>query len=138
MAGMFGALDAASSGATLSNTWLDAIADNVANINTVRPAGEEPFRARLVVAESVQGAGNSPGEGVRVGRIEVKGGEPERVFDPDNPLADGEGYVTRPQVDLSEEMANMMMATRSYQANLSVIDRVRDAYQKALQIGRGN
>jgi flagellar basal-body rod protein FlgC len=136
MAGMFGALDAASSGATLANTWLDAISDNVANVNTVRPAGEEPFRARLVVAESVQGTGNGPGEGVRVGRIDQKGGEPQQVFDPDNPLADADGYVTRPQVDLAEEMANMMMATRSYQANLSVIDRVRDAYQRALQIGR--
>jgi flagellar basal-body rod protein FlgC len=50
MSGMFGALDRASSGAHVSNVWMDAIADNVANVNTVRPAGQEPFRARQVLA----------------------------------------------------------------------------------------
>src|SRR3954470_13578764 len=102
--GMFGALDAASSGASVANTWLDAISDNIANINTVRPAGEEPFRARLVVAQAVEG-NDGVGAGTRVGAIEERKGEPEQVFDPDNPLADAQGYITRPMVDLSEEMA---------------------------------
>ena len=59
--GMFGAIDSASSGASLARVWLDAISDNVANINTVRPAGEEPFRARMVVARSVEGSGGVEG-----------------------------------------------------------------------------
>jgi flagellar basal-body rod protein FlgC len=129
--GMFGALDAASSGVSLGQRWIDASSDNVANINTVRPAGEEPFRARLVVARSRAGT-----QGVDVERITVRGGAPEVVYDPENPLADPGGYVTRPQVDLTEEMTNIMMASRLYQANLSVMQQARDSYQQALKIGQ--
>jgi len=132
---MFGALDTATSGATVARQWLDAIADNVANMNTVRPAGEEPFRARLVLAQSKGGPGEV-GQGVAVAGIRLKEGEPARVFDPDHPLADENGMVTRAHVDLAEEMTNMLMAQRTYQANLAVLDRARDAYMAALQIGR--
>jgi flagellar basal-body rod protein FlgC len=131
---MFGTLDTATSGATVARQWLDAIADNVANMNTVRPAGEEPFRARLVMAQSV-GEPGQVGAGVAVAGIRLKGGEPVRVFDPDHPLADEEGMVTRANVDLAEEMTNMLMAQRSYQANLAVLDRARDSYAAALKIG---
>ena len=127
----FGALDAATSGATLARTWLDAISDNVANSNTVRPAGEEPFRARLVVAGALPGTG---GAGVRA--IVAKQGAPDVVYDPDNPLADENGMVTRPVVDMTEEMTNLLVASRLYQANLSVVSHARDAYQAALEIGR--
>lgn len=128
---MFGSLDIAATGVKLGRTWMDAISDNVANVNTVRPAGEEPYRARQVVAQSLGG------RGVVASRIVEQGGEPEVAYDPDNPLANEDGYVTRPKVDLSQEMTNMLMATRLYQANLSVMQQARDAYTTALQIGRG-
>jgi flagellar basal-body rod protein FlgC len=128
---MFGSLDIAATGVKLGRTWMDAISDNVANVNTVRPAGEEPYRARQVVAQSLAG------RGVVASRIVEQGGEPEVAYDPDNPLANEDGYVTRPKVDLSQEMTNMLMATRLYQANLSVMQQARDAYATALQIGRG-
>lgn len=131
MSGMFGAIDAAASGVGLGRVWMDTIADNVANVNTVRPAGEEPFRAAQVVAESVGDQG-----GVRVAGLAAKGGTPEVTYDPTNPLADAQGYVTRPQVDLSEEMTNMLIANRLYDANLSVMQQARDSYQAALQIGK--
>ena len=130
--GLFGALDTASSGVHLSRVWMDAVSDNVANLNTVRKAGEEPFRARLVVAQSRPGLA-----GVQVAGIELKGGDPVQTYDPDNPLADEGGYVTRPQVDLSEEMTHMLVSQRLYQANLSMIQQARDTYQAALTIGRG-
>jgi flagellar basal-body rod protein FlgC len=130
MSGLFGALDAAASGVTLGRTWMEAVSDNVANVDTVRPAGEEPFRARLVVAQSRTGT-----EGVDVTGIQLAGGAPDTVFDPDNPLADAEGYVTRPKVDLSQEMTSLLMASRLYQANLSVMTQARDAYRTALRIG---
>jgi flagellar basal-body rod protein FlgC len=130
MSGMFGALDAASTGVTLGRTWMDVISDNVANMNTVRPAGQEPFRASLVVAQARPGT-----EGVTVGGIEKEGGPPDVVYDPENPLADSRGYVTRPKVDITEEMTNMLMATRLYQANLSVMQQARDSYEQALKLG---
>jgi flagellar basal-body rod protein FlgC len=132
---MFGAIDAASSGASIARVWMDAISDNVANVNTVRPAGQEPFRARMVVARAVDGP-NGVGRGVATAGVISKPGDPVRTYEPGHPMADAEGYVTRPLVDLTEEMTNLLIASRTYQANLSVIDRARDAYMAALQIGR--
>jgi flagellar basal-body rod protein FlgC len=129
---MFGALDAASTGVTLGRTWMDVISDNVANANTVRPAGQQPFRASLVVAQSAQGT-----DGVNVAGIVQEGGAPDVVYDPENPLADAQGNVTHPKVDLTEEMTNMLMASRLYQANLSVMQQARDSYAQALKIGSG-
>lgn len=129
--GMFGALDAASTGVDLGRIWMNATADNIANVDTVRPAGEEPYRARQVVAAPRDGL-----QGVQATGIVEQGGEPAKVYDPENPLADKDGYVTRPQVDLATEMSNMMMASRLYQANLSVMQTARESYQAALQIGR--
>ena len=128
---LFGALDTASTGVHLGRVWMDAVSDNIANLNTVRPAGEEPFRARLVVAQA-----RAARDGVSVAGIEEKGGDPVTTFDPDNPLADADGYVTRPQVDLSEEMTHMLVAQRLYQANLAMIQQARDTYSSALSIGR--
>ena len=134
--GLFQALDTATSGVSVASTWMNAISDNVANVNTVRPAGQDPFRAELVVAHAVGGGPGQVGTGVAVDSIVRKAGDPEVVYDPENPLADAQGNVTRPLVDMSEEMTNLMIASRTYQANLSVMDRVRDAYLKALEIGR--
>jgi flagellar basal-body rod protein FlgC len=58
-------------------------------------------------------------------------------YEPDNPMADTEGYVRRPDIDLGGQMAQLMMAQRSYQANLSVVDRARESYNAAIQLGRG-
>ena len=129
--GMFGALDTASTGVALGRTWMDAISDNVANINTVRPGGQAPFRAKEVVAQSLPGT-----SGVTVAAIEEKSGTPQVVYDPQNPLADANGNVTRPVVDMSEEMTNMLVATRLYQANLNVMSQAKEVYQAALQIGK--
>jgi flagellar basal-body rod protein FlgC len=128
---MFGAIDAASSGVSLGQTWMDSISDNVANVNTVRPAGQEPFRAEQVVARSLPGT-----QGVSVAGMAQDNTAPEVVYDPENPLADGSGYVTRPVVDLSTEMTNTLVASRLYQANLSVMSSAREAYQAALSIGK--
>ena len=132
MSRMFGALDAASTGVTLGRTMMDVISNNIANMDTVRPAGDAPFRASLVVAQAQAGT-----DGVEVTGTVEQGGQPDIVYDPENPLADASGYVTRPKVDLTEEMTNMMMATRLYQANLSVMQQARDSYAQALKIGSG-
>lgn len=129
---MFGALDAASSGVTLGRTWMDVTADNVANAETVRPGGQEPFRASLVVAQARPGT-----DGVAVSGLVQAAGPPDVVYDPENPLADAQGYVTRPKVDLTEEMTNMLLASRLYQANLSVMQQARDSYAQAMRIGAG-
>lgn len=132
--GAFDAIDIAQTGADVSQLWLEAIAHNIANVNTVRSADEEPFRALLVHAEeSLNGAG--VGEGTRAVQIMRSDGEPMWVFDPDHPLASEEGYVVRPVVELGKEMADMIAAQRSYQLNLQVIKTNEETYQAALRIG---
>jgi flagellar basal-body rod protein FlgC len=135
---MFGALHTAGSGLTVHRKWLDAVGDNIANINTVRSTEDEAFRARYVVAQSVNDgtAGEGIGNGSRVAGVLFGDAEGRLVYQPDHPLADEEGLVRLPDVDLSDQMTQLLVAQRGYQANLSVIDRARDAYQAALQIGR--
>jgi flagellar basal-body rod protein FlgC len=58
------------------------------------------------------------------------------VSDPNNPLADANGMVRRPDIDLGDQMTQLMMAQRGYQANLAVVQRATDAYTAALQLGK--
>ena len=132
---MFESLAISQSGLMTHRKWLDATADNIANINTVRRTDEDAFQARLVVAQAVDyGSGEG---GVRVARAEF-GGDPEGriVYEPDHPLANEEGYVRYPDIDMGDQMVALMMAQRGYQANLAVVQRATSAYEAALQLGR--
>ncbi len=131
---MFQSLAISQSGLMTHRKWLDATADNIANINTVRRTDEDAFQARLVVAQAVDyGSGEG---GVRVARAEFGDPGGRMVYEPDHPLADAEGYVKYPDIDLGDQMTSMMMAQRGYQANLAVVERATNAYQAALQLGR--
>ena len=115
--------------------WMDAVSDNIANINTVAAPGEDAFQERMIVAEAVQyGSGQG---GVRVARSELGSAEGRMVYEPSNPLADDEGYVKYPDIDLGDQMTQLLMAQRGYQANLATIERATNAYQSALQLGKG-
>ena len=131
---IFGALGIAGTGATVSRKWLDAVSDNIANINNASSTSGEAFRARYVQAQAVDyGSGTG---GVMVSGTELGNAEGRLVHEPDNPLADENGYVRYPDIDLGAQMGQLMMAQRAYQANLSVASRAVDAYQAALQFGR--
>ena len=133
----FDTFDVGRSGLTLSKTWLDAIANNIANVNTVHPAGQQPFRASYVVAQEIGPAGpGRSGQGVRAVGLVNDASTPAQVSAPGNPLADANGNLTQPVVDLAIEMTNMIMANRSFQANGRTIETARDMYTAALRIGR--
>ena len=127
----FDAIGIASTGLTLHRKWLDAVSDNLANINTVKPTDGEAFRARYVVAQ--EGEGTS---GVFVAGAAFGSAEGRMVYEPAHPLADEEGYVRYPDIDLASQMGQLIMAQRGYQANAAVVDRAKETYQAALQIGR--
>jgi flagellar basal-body rod protein FlgC len=132
---MFSAISTAGTGLTVYRKWLDAISDNITNVNTVRGTDEEAFRARYVIAQSVGNPGE-PDAGVQVGGIALGDGTGRLVYEPQHPLADADGNVRYPDIDMASQMTQMIMAQRGYQANLAVVDRARDAYMAALQIGR--
>jgi flagellar basal-body rod protein FlgC len=132
---MFDALNISSSGLLVHRKWLDAVSDNMANINTVNPYDEAPFRERLIVAQANEyGSGEG---GVRTAQTQF-GGDPNGrvVYEPDHPMANKDGYVRYPDVDLGDQMVQLLMAQRGYQANLAVVDRAQDAYKAAIQVGR--
>ena len=131
---MFDNLDVSGSGLSVHRRWMDAVTDNIANINTVSSTDGEAFKERMVVAQAVDyGSGEG---GVRVARAEFGSGEGRLVYEPDHPLADSEGYVRYPDIDLGDQMTQLIMAQRGYQANAAVVDRAKESYQAALQIGR--
>jgi flagellar basal-body rod protein FlgC len=133
---MFDTLGISASGLMVNRKWMDAVSDNMSNLNTVNPYDDEPFRERLIVAQAVDyGSGTG---GVRVARAEF-GGDPEGriVYEPDHPLANEEGYVRYPDIDMGDQMVQLMMAQRGYQANLAVVERATNAYQAALRLGKG-
>jgi flagellar basal-body rod protein FlgC len=128
---IFEAIGIAGTGTTTYRKWLDAVSDNISNMNDAVSTGQSAFQARYVIAQQA-----ADGKGVQVGGV-VFGDKTGRVvYDPQNPVADANGNVRLPDIDLSDQMGQLMMAERGYQANLSVVDRAKDSYQAALQLGR--
>jgi flagellar basal-body rod protein FlgC len=125
------AINIAASALNMHQAWLNAISDNIANVNTAKPTSGNAFQARYL---EVQEQTNN--DGVAVSQV-VKGSATGKVvYDPTNPIADKDGYVRMPDIDLGEQMSSMIMAQRGYQANAAVVDRAKTTYEAALQIGR--
>ncbi|GAA1648100.1 flagellar basal body rod protein FlgC [Georgenia ruanii] len=118
---------------TVNRKWLDAVSDNLANINNAAPTDGEAFRARYVVAQAMD---YGEAGGVEVAGIELGDPEGRLVHDPSHPLADDDGYVRYPDIDMAAQMTQLIMAQRGYQANAAVVDRAKETYTAALQIGR--
>jgi flagellar basal-body rod protein FlgC len=128
--GAFDSLNIAASGLGMHQTWLDALGHNIANVNTVRASDEEAFQAQLVVAETREGGG------VRVREIALTSAEGRMTYQPEHPLADEDGYVRLPDVDMGDQMAELIMAQRGFQASAQVTKFAQDTYQTAIGIGQ--
>ena len=128
--GAFTVLDIAGSSLGMHQTWLDALANNIANANTTTSTDEDAFQAEMVVARALTSGG------VEVEQLERGSAEGRLVHDPEHPLADADGYVRRPDFDLSDQMTDLIMAQRGYQASVQVTKFAQDSYNAALQIGR--
>jgi len=127
----FDAIGIAGTGLTAHRKWLDALSDNIANINTAVTPAAPAFQERYVVVEN-----SAEAPGVYVAGTELGSPEGRLVHQPDHPLADADGYVRYPDIDLGDQMSQLIMAQRGYQASAGIVDRVRNAYEAALQIGR--
>lgn len=128
---LFDAIGIAGTGVTVHRKWLDAVSDNLANMNNVSSTADGAFRERFILAQPAE-----DGKGAQVGGAAFGSAEGRLVYEPDHVLADANGYVRYPDIDMAEQMGSMIMAQRGYQANLAVVDRARTAYEAALQLGR--
>jgi flagellar basal-body rod protein FlgC len=132
---LFDTLSISGSGMMAHRKWLDAVSDNIANMNTASATSGDAFKERFVNVQAVDyGQGDG---GVRVAGVTFGSGEGRIVNEPDNPLADADGNVKYPDIDLGDQMSELMMAQRGYQANVAAIQRATDSYQAALKLGKG-
>ncbi|MEC5182117.1 flagellar basal body rod protein FlgC [Arthrobacter sp. CG_A4] len=127
----FDAIGIAGSALTVHRKWLDAVSDNLANMNNASSTNGPAFQTKYV--EAAEGA---EGTGVYVKSTQLGSGEGRIVYQPDHPLADADGNVKYPDVDMAEQMGALIIAQRGYQANAQVVDRARETYLAALEIGR--
>ncbi len=132
--GAFDLLGTAGSGLAMHQTWLDALGYNIANVNTARRTSESAFQAQYVEAQSVEGPDG--GAGVRVSGIDLGDATGRMVYQPEHPLADANGYIRMPDIDLGSQMSQLIMAQRGFQAQSSVIKNAQDVYASALSIGK--
>jgi flagellar basal-body rod protein FlgC len=128
--GAFDMLGIAGSGLSMHQAWLDCLSFNIANVNTAKPTSGPAFQAQFAMAQDVEGGG------VRVSGIALGDPTGRLVHDPDHPLADADGYVRMPDIDLGSQMSQLIMAQRGFQAQTSVIRNAQDVYSSALSIGR--
>jgi flagellar basal-body rod protein FlgC len=122
---------------------IEVAVSNLANAESTRGPDGQPYKRRDVVLQSkaIQDfddtLGRASATGVEVAAVVEDQGPARRRYEPSHPDADGEGYVTLPNVDPAEEMVDMLSAARAYQANLTAIGLIRDLVQRALDLGRG-
>ncbi len=127
--------DIAGSALTAQSQRLNVSASNMANVDSVTGPDGQPYRAKQVLFQAVPIPGKGTG-GVRVSRI-IDDPSPFRlVYQPGHPLADAKGYVRMPNVDVVGEMVNTISASRSYQANVEVLNTTKSMMLKTLTLGQ--
>ena len=134
---MFDAIDTSGTGLTAYRTWLDVLANNIANVNDVSPTSGPAFQAQYVQVQPIGPGADGVGHGVTETGLPASSPQGVLEYDPNNPVADAKGYVRRPDIDMSEQMGNLIMAQRAFQANANVVERSTDIYKSAIQIGKG-
>lgn len=140
------ALDIAASGLSAERTHINLISMNLANAKTTRTSEGGPYRRKSLVYQAtqletpfnqtMQDALDQELKGVKVTRIMNDPRPLKRVYEPGHPDADEEGYVKYPDINVVEEMANLMTAMRSYEANVTAVTSTKSMFTKALDLGR--
>ncbi len=116
---------------------LNTTASNIANADSVASSDGEVYKARHPVFSSIMNQlGEGQSSGVRVAGIVESQAEAIARYQPENPMADEEGYVYTPNISLVEEMANMISASRSYQSNVQVANMTKSLLTKTLTLGQ--
>ncbi|MDQ0270234.1 flagellar basal body rod protein FlgC [Cytobacillus purgationiresistens] len=145
---IFHSMNTTASALTAGRLRMDVISSNMANVDSTRGVtGADPYRRKSVVMEPKEGQfssflntamnrSDSAGSGVKVSRIVADETPFKMVFDPSHPDANGEGYVEMSNVDPLREMVDLISATRSYEANVTVFNANKGMLMKALEIGK--
>lgn len=142
MSTLSAAISAGASALAVQRTRIEVAVSNMANAESTRSADGQPYRRRNVVLAPDQvhtfdaALGGAEATGVKVAGIVQDQAPFKRRFEPGHPDADGDGFVSLPNIDAPEEMVDMLGAARGYQANLAAIGLIRDLLQKSLDLGK--
>jgi flagellar basal-body rod protein FlgC len=133
---LFSVLDVAGSALTAQSQRLNTTASNLANADSVTSSTGTPYKAKQVVFSAQPVNAQDSSVGVRVSQVIEDPSPARRIHDPKHPLADKDGYVQMPNVNVIEEMVNMISASRSYQTNAELMNTAKTLLLKTLQIGQ--
>jgi flagellar basal-body rod protein FlgC len=135
----FKVFDIAGSGLSAQSVRLNTVASNLANADSVSGDPTKVYKARHPVFEAVRNALNTTNgadAAVRVRSIVESTAEPTQRYEPGNPLADANGNVYAPNVNVVEEMVDMISASRAYQNNVEVLNTSKDLMLATLRLGQ--
>ncbi|MCM2277270.1 MAG: flagellar basal body rod protein FlgC [Oligoflexia bacterium] len=142
----FSSMRVSASGLDAQMKRMNTISSNLANAETTRTAEGGPYRKQDVIlaaqtdretfGEILQNELDEAVQGVQVVDVNRDARPPRLVYNPNHADANAEGYVAMPNVNSAEEMANMIAAQRSYEANVTAMNAAKQMAQKALEIGR--
>ncbi len=133
---MFTIFGVSGSAITAQAQRLNTVASNLANADSVAGPDGQAYRARQVVFHSVPMSDNTASAGVKVQNVVESDAPVRKVYEPQHPSADAQGYVTHSNVNPVEEMVNMISASRSYQNNVEVMNTAKSLLLKTLQMGQ--
>ncbi len=137
---IFTTFDISSSALKAQRIRLNTISSNLANVETTSTPEGGPYKKKSVYFQSkpvsFKDALDATVQGVEVIKITEDESEPRKIYDPSHPDAKEDGYVEMPNISTLKEMVDMMSATRSYEANTTVIKSAKRMALKALEIGR--
>ncbi|WP_174735002.1 flagellar basal body rod protein FlgC [Mesobacillus harenae] len=143
---IFHSMNTTASALTAQRLRMDVISSNMANVDSAKKVNGEAYRRKMVVLEPKEGQfssflktamnSQSAGSGVKVSRIIEDQSPLKAVYDPEHPDANPEGFVEYPNVDPLREMVDLISATRSYEANVTVLNASKGMLMKALEIGK--
>jgi flagellar basal-body rod protein FlgC len=143
MINILNGIDSTSSALNAERIRMDVVSQNIANVNTTRGPNGRPYQRQQVVFEAVLkdqlrplGAAGGEPQMVHVAQVETARRPPRTVYQPGHPDADANGMVAMPNVNIYEEMVDLMAASRSYEANLSVVKTARSMALQTLSIGK--
>lgn len=132
----FSSMQISATGLAAERLRMDTITSNMANASTTRSADGSGSYVRKVAVFQEALDENRNMAGVKAVKIEDDKSPLRKVYDPTHPDADETGYVTMPNVNVLNEMADMMVATRSYEANTDTFNSLKSMFSKALEIGK--
>ncbi len=134
----FKIFDIAGSGMNAQNLRLNVVASNLANVDAVSSSIDETYRSRQPVFRALFDQANrgNPAVGVQMAGVVESEAPLVREYAPNHALADEDGYIYRPNVNVVEEMANMISASRAYQNNVEVLNATRQMLSATINLGR--